>query len=60
MYPYWNVSDGMALAPGQVDPARIGASNLEDGKINNLPTTSLFQSGDPPTIAQCMTADAQN
>ena len=57
MYPFWDVSDGMLLDPGQVDPARIGATNFEDGKVNPLPVGSIFQTGLPPAIPHCLTAD---
>ena len=57
MYPFWDVSDGMQLASGQIDPSRTGASNFEDGKINPLPVGSIFQSNLPPSIPHCLTAD---
>lgn len=60
MYPFWNTSDGMAIHAGQVDPARIGATNFEDGKTAALPIASLFQTQLPTAIPQCLTADAQN
>ncbi|MEH6435698.1 hypothetical protein [Massilia sp. DD77] len=60
MYPFWNSSDGMAIHPGQVDPARIGASNLEDGKTTPLPTAALFQTAVPTAVAQCLAPDLQN
>jgi hypothetical protein len=55
MYPFWDVSNGMAIHAGQVDPARIGATNFEDGKVAALPATSLFML--VTTSPQCMTAD---
>ena len=60
MYPFWDTSDGMAIDPGQVDPARIGATNFEDGKTASLPVASIFQGNLPPAIPQCMAADLQN
>lgn len=60
MYPFWDTSDGMAIAAGQVDPARIGASNFEDGKTAPLPLGSIFQSGLPPSIPHCLAADTTN
>lgn len=57
MYPWWDVADGMLIDAGQVNPARIGATNFEDGKINPLPVASIFQTGLPPTLAQCLAAD---
>ena len=57
MYPFWDTSDGMALSAGQIDPARIGATNVEDGKINPLPVGSIFRTALPPTLAQCLAAD---
>jgi hypothetical protein len=56
MYPFW--PSGNDLDPGQVAPARIGASNFEDGKMASLPATSLFMQ--LPTGAQCLAADTQN
>lgn len=56
MYPFWPC--GNDLDPGQVAPARIGASNFEDGKTASLPTTSLFMQ--TPATAQCMAADTAN
>ena len=58
MYPAWNVSDGMDLHPGQIDPARLGATHFEDGKTAAVPATSLFQGNN--TIPQCAAADTQN
>jgi hypothetical protein len=58
MYPFWDVSDGMLIDPGEVAPARIGASSLEDGKINNLPVSSIFMLS--TNIAQCLAADTAN
>jgi hypothetical protein len=58
MYPFWDASNGMAIDPGQVAPARMGASHLEDGKINALPVTDLFQAMN--NIPQCQLADAAN
>ncbi|GAO45413.1 IPT/TIG domain-containing protein [Flavihumibacter petaseus] len=58
MYPYWDTSNGMAIDPGQVDPARLGATHFEDGKTASLPATSLFQGMN--TAPQCLTADTQN
>ena len=60
MFPNWDVSDGMALDPGQVNPARIGASNFEDGKTAPLAVTQLFQTAVPTTLAQCLAADLTN
>ncbi|HJV50806.1 MAG TPA: hypothetical protein VJ652_05090 [Noviherbaspirillum sp.] len=60
MYPFWDTSDGMAIDPGQVDPARIGATNFEDGKTTTLPVGSLFQLNVPTAVAQCLAADTQN
>ena len=60
MYPFWDSSDGMAIHAGQVDPARIGASNFEDGKTNPLPTAALFQTAVPTAVAQCLAADLTN
>jgi hypothetical protein len=56
MYPFWPC--GNDLDPGQFAPARIGASNFEDGKTASLPTTSLFMGNN--AIPQCMAADTQN
>ncbi|ACL65254.1 hypothetical protein A2cp1_1912 [Anaeromyxobacter dehalogenans 2CP-1] len=58
MYPFWDASDGMAIHGGQVDPARIGATHVEDGKVASLPAGSLFMGNN--TIPQCATADAQD
>jgi hypothetical protein len=58
MYPFWDASDGMLIDPGEVGPARIGASSLEDGKINNLPVSSIFMLS--TNIAQCLAADTAN
>lgn len=60
MYPFWDTSDGMLIHTGQVDPARIGATNFEDGKTASLPAGALFQLNLPPTVPQCMNADTQN
>jgi hypothetical protein len=60
MYPFWDTSNGMAIDPGQVDPARIGATNFEDGKTAALPVASIFQNNLPPAVPQCLTADTQN
>lgn len=60
MYPFWDTSNGMAIHAGQVDPARTGATNFEDGKTASLPTASLFQTAVPTAVAQCLTADLQN
>lgn len=57
MYPFWDTSDGMSLAAGQVNPARVGATNFEDGKTNPLPLGSIFQPGLPPSIPHCLAAD---
>lgn len=48
MYPFWNVSDGMILNPGEVDVARRGASYVENGKTTPLGITALYQSDVPP------------
>jgi len=58
MYPFWGPSDGMAIHPGQVDPARLGATNFETGKTTGLPAASLFQGNN--TCPQCQTADNTN
>lgn len=58
MYPFWDVSDGMDLHAGQVDPARSGATHFEDGKVNTLPAASLFQGLN--NCPQCQAADTQN
>lgn len=60
MYPFWDTSDGMAIHPGQVDPARVGATNFEDGKTASLPAGSLFQLNLPTAVPQCLAADLQN
>jgi len=60
MYPFWDTSDGMQIHAGQVDPARTGATNFEDGKTASLPAASLFQLNVPTAVAQCLAADTQN
>ena len=57
MYPFWNVSDGMSLNPGESDIARRGASYVETGKTAPLAVTALYQSTVPP---RCAVNDADN
>jgi hypothetical protein len=58
MYPFWDTSDGMAIDPGQVDPARTLATHFEDGKTASLPAASLFML--TTASPQCGAADTQN
>lgn len=51
MYPFWNVSDSMTIDPGQVGPARSGASYVETGKTQPLAITALYQNAVPPRCA---------
>lgn len=53
MYPFWNVSDGMAIHPSELGLARLGATHFETGKIASLPTSALFGG----STAQCGAAD---
>ncbi len=58
MYPSWDASNGMAILPGQIGPARIGATHFEVGKTAFLPAASLFNQNN--TVPQCLATDNLN
>jgi hypothetical protein len=56
MFPFWDNQTGAQIPPGQVDAARGGATQLEEGKTSPMPLADMFGRGGN----HCAGADTQN